>query len=261
MAAPHRSHQISVQDFVNLSSTPPLAETVRIQAEERFHTVVDHFTPTDEDSASYNRPKLVGLVYRYAISPKSKDNVLLAFFRATELSMEGGPVDFSDATQTDALRARVVGFAEYLVNNFFMPLRASTAQTPQPTPHFRSATMRSSSRDFIGTTGDLSALRGDCLVRDRHRCVVSRDFDMDEANKRATPDGEALDDDGNPILNDDVRILEVAHILPHSLVQVGSESEELVCAPCPWNFLHFYLFCCCHYCHSLCFVCNFNYFC
>lgn len=144
-------------------AAPPLTKDARIQATERFHQIVEHFTSSDLDSTSYNRPRLVGLVYRYSTPLKSKDNVLRAFFRAVELPMEGGAVDFSHEKHTETLRSRVAGFAEHLVNNFFMPLRASTARTPQPTPHYRSATLTSSSRDFIGTPERLSTLRGDCF--------------------------------------------------------------------------------------------------
>ncbi|KAM3548064.1 hypothetical protein ARSEF4850_009639 [Beauveria asiatica] len=143
------------------------------------------------------------------------------------LPMEGGAVDFSDEKHTETLRSRVVGFAEHLVNNFFMPLRASTARTPQPTPHYRSATLRSSSRDFIGTPERLSTLRGDCLIRDRYRCVISRAFDMSKAREQNNPGGQIFDDKGDPITDGNIDWLEVAHILPHSLLHVGSESEEL----------------------------------
>ncbi|TWU70515.1 hypothetical protein ED733_000556 [Metarhizium rileyi] len=227
MAARHHRHQKSLYDFANLLLSPPLADNVRIQADERFHQIVEHFTNTNADSISYDGPKLVGLVYRYATSRKSKDNVLRAFFRAIELSMEGGAVDFSDEEHTETMRSRVVGFAEHLVNNFFMPLRASTARTPQPTPHYRSATLRSSSRDFIGTPERLSTLRGDCLIRDMHRCVISRAFDMSKARELESLERQILDDEGKPIEDDNISYLEVAHILPHLLVHVRSETEEL----------------------------------
>ncbi len=238
MSSRNRHHQVSLQAVVDLSASPPLADDVRIQADHRFHQIVEHFQSGDTVSAGYDRPKLVGLVYRYATSPKSKDNVLRAFFRAMELPMEGGAVDFSDEDQTETMRSHLVGFAEHLVNNFFMPLRALAVRTPQLTPHYRSATLRSSSRDFVGTPDRLSALRGDCLIRDRHRCVISRAFDMSEAFERQNR-GQMLDDDGDPIDDDNMSYLEVAHILPHSLVRVGSETQELVCI-----FLLFTLFLC-----------------
>ncbi|TWU77385.1 hypothetical protein ED733_006070 [Metarhizium rileyi] len=194
MAAPHHRHQDSLQQFLNLSSSPPLADNVRNQADDRFHQIVEYFSNRDPDSKSkFNRPKLVELVYRYAISQKSKENVLRAFFRAMELPMEGGLINFSNEK---TLLLRLIGFADHLVNNFFMPLRAATAKTPQPTPHYRSATLRSSSRDFVGTPERLSTLRGDY-------------------------------DNGKPVKDDNVDYLEVAHILPHSLVHIRSETEEL----------------------------------
>ncbi|CAG9986480.1 unnamed protein product [Clonostachys byssicola] len=49
----------------------------------------------------------------------------------------------------------------------------------------------------VGTTDRLAALRGACLIRDRHRCVISRKFDLGEADKRMERDGDdARDDDG-----------------------------------------------------------------
>ncbi|TWU70761.1 hypothetical protein ED733_001838 [Metarhizium rileyi] len=224
MAAPHHRHQNSLEGFVNLSSSPPLSDNVRLQADHRFQEIMERFRDKDPDRSSrYDRPKLVDLVYRYAISQKSKDNILRAVFRALELPMEGDAVDFSTET---ALLLRLIGFADHLVNNFFMPLRASTAKTPQPTPHYRSATLRSSSKDFVGTPERLSSLRGDCLVRDKHRCVISRAYDKTHAENQSAAD-VILDDDLRPIEDGKFAYLEVAHIMPHSLVKVGSDSEEL----------------------------------
>ncbi|OAA36887.1 hypothetical protein NOR_07407 [Metarhizium rileyi] len=226
MAAPHHHHQDSLQQFLNLSSSPPLADNVRNQADDRFHQIVEYFSNRDPDSKSkFNRPKLVELVYRYAISQKSKENVLRAFFRAMELPMEGGLINFSNEK---TLLLRLIGFADHLVNNFFMPLRAATAKTPQPTPHYRSATLRSSSRDFVGTLERLSTLRGDCLIRDRHRCIISRAFDITKASERETPEGQILDDDGKLVKDDNVNYLEVAHILPHSLNDSQKTALEIL---------------------------------
>ena len=50
---------------------------------------------------------------------------------------------------------------------------------------------------MIGTTQRLSNLRRDCLIRDRHRCVISHKFDIRERKERAKQDGDdAKDDDG-----------------------------------------------------------------
>src|SRR4051794_29317092 len=63
-------------------------------------------------------------------------------------------------------------------------VKASTRKTPQPTPKFNSAFAKQGGGEFAGTPDRLSALRGACLVRDRHRCVVSRSFDNAEADLR-----------------------------------------------------------------------------
>lgn len=72
-----------------------------------------------------------------------------------------------------------------------------------------------------------------CLVRDRHRCVVSRRFEIVEARKRTKQHGDNReDDDGNPLRNEArgrFQYLEVAHILPHSLRTVAPGETDLVC--------------------------------
>lgn len=84
--------------------------------------------------------------------------------------------------------------------------------------------------EFVGTPERISALRGACLIRDRHRCIVTRNFDRNEAIRRYTSDSDnARDDDGNLLLEQPRAFepLEVAHILPHSLTKLG-RNEELV---------------------------------
>jgi hypothetical protein len=81
----------------------------------------------------------------------------------------------------------------------------------------------------------VAALRGECLRRDRYRCVITGRFDDAEARKRVEREGdeEAKDDDGNKLKNEAGTFapLEVAHILPHSLMSVGGGEGELVCPP------------------------------
>lgn len=91
-------------------------------------------------------------------------------------------------------------------------MKALTKKTPQPSPVSHSAVQRAQGGEAhsAGTPERLSALRGACLVRDGHRCVVSRGFLRSEAERRYAEDG------------DDAKVfdkLEVAHILPHSLAK------------------------------------------
>lgn len=81
---------------------------------------------------------------------------------------------------------------------------------------------------FAGTPDRVSALRGACLIRDRHRCVVSRKFDQVEAAVRFQKDGDGARDDDGILLFEDPQpfdALEVAHILPHSLTKANAGSQ------------------------------------
>lgn len=103
-------------------------------------------------------------------------------------------------------------------------MRASGQKTPQPTPSFTPQT------DLVplGTSHRLSGLRGQCLIRDHHRCVATRRFDESEAVSRSQRDGaDAKDDDGRLLVQeeDDPTFLEVSHIIPHSLMSVNTRNE------------------------------------
>ncbi|KAK4134731.1 hypothetical protein BT67DRAFT_441885 [Trichocladium antarcticum] len=111
-------------------------------------------------------------------------------------------------------------------------VKASTKKTPQPSPAYHSAIQKAQGarlpQGLVGTPERLSTLRGACLVRDQHRCVISRKFDFSEAVKRFETDGDGARDDDNCLLEDDATLpdaLEVAHILPHSLTKADPGSE------------------------------------
>ena len=90
-----------------------------------------------------------------------------------------------------------------------------------------------STQSLAATTQRVAALREDCLMRDHHRCVISRKFNDAEAGKRVGCEGDdkAKDDDGH-LLKDEAGTfapLKVAHIIPHLLMNVRSGKTELVC--------------------------------
>ena len=112
-------------------------------------------------------------------------------------------------------------------------MKTAGNKTPQPSPAPHSAVQKAlgQEQEFAGTPDRLSSLRGTCLIRDRHRCVISRKFDFKEAAKRIQKSGDdARDDDGVLLKNDPqaFETLEVAHVLPHSLMKV-EDGSELVC--------------------------------
>ena len=57
-------------------------------------------------------------------------------------------------------------------------VKASPKKTPQPTP----ALSLQPAVAPVGTTQRLSSLRKACLIRDHHMCVISRQFDANEAD-------------------------------------------------------------------------------
>lgn len=73
----------------------------------------------------------------------------------------------------------------------------------------------------------MSELRGEFLIRDRHRCIISRRFDQDEATKRMKQYGDDAWDDDKKLLLEETQFesLGVAHILPHSLTSRDADSQ------------------------------------
>jgi hypothetical protein len=108
-------------------------------------------------------------------------------------------------------------------------VRASSAKTPQPTPNLTPISQRDT-EILVGTPQRLSSLRAECLLRDRHRCVISRRFDAVESRRRFETNGDAaVDDDGQLLLDEETEDLEVAHIVPHTLASsTDNPSQPLV---------------------------------
>ncbi len=193
---------------------------------------------------------LVRLTYEYARTGESKDIFLRAFFTAMELSMDGQDgADLADPDIEVDVGLALRGFADFLFDNFFLPctsenpilclshsprvntdilpVRTASNKTLQPSPPHYVAVRRAQDAALldssVGTPDRLSELREFCLIRDRHRCVVSRRFDANTAIQRMeSSSDDAEDDDGNPLQGQDFDYVEVAHILPHSLTQMGN---------------------------------------
>jgi len=119
-------------------------------------------------------------------------------------------------------------------------VKASAKKTPQPTP----ATLSEIQLSLNPSTRRVATLRRDCLIRDRYRCVISRAFDWNEGLRRIELDRDnAKDDNGNLLKDEDKRAetLEVAHILPHSLMSYNAGGQtELVCYYYEYSLLSFY---------------------
>ncbi|KAK2741512.1 hypothetical protein FQN55_008264 [Onygenales sp. PD_40] len=230
MAAPsplHR-HQSSLERIINFPPHARLPEAQRIRAQTVFYSIIDHFNLSDDESCSkYKRPLLVRYTYEYSRSDTSRDTFLRAFTESMELDItdEALDINWDDKGIEDKLRSKLMEFSDFLLDNFFLPLKASSKRTPQPSPAHLSAVQRAlgGAQDYTGTPERISTLHTLCLIRDRHRCVVSRKFNVKEAAERLSQDMNAQDEEGNPLREQAFDVLEAAHILPHALMQVDKD--------------------------------------
>ncbi|CAK7233206.1 hypothetical protein SEUCBS140593_008525 [Sporothrix eucalyptigena] len=130
---------------------------------------------------------------------------------------------------TAALCTKIVQFTDYLIDNFFLPLKACAAKTPQPTPAPLSIPTIPAEDVLPGSRARVSTLRRDCLIRDKHRCVVTRKFDKQEARRRHAECGQSAIDDDRQVFDwtdgTAFQTLEVAHILPHSLTNLEGHPQ------------------------------------
>ncbi|KAI9369317.1 hypothetical protein BJX61DRAFT_519996 [Aspergillus egyptiacus] len=131
--------------------------------------------------------------------------------------------DFRESeTKFDKLKTAIPKFAHSLVENFFIPLMASGGKTRQPTPADEPLHADSEEAARV-TAARLSSLRRDCLKRDGYRCVITGTIDDDHVKSFTGEHGESVFKDpyGNPVSLEENRaseVLEVAHIIPHSLL-------------------------------------------
>ncbi|KAK0633309.1 hypothetical protein B0T14DRAFT_533546 [Immersiella caudata] len=185
---------------VNPSQSSPLH-----RHQSSLEGVLDFSAELPAERRPYSSPLLVRYTYEYARSQESRDVFLRAFFQSMRLSVDDEDVDLGDTEVETGLRSALFDFADYLLDNFFLLCIRPNRRRPA----YHSAIQRvQGAQGFVGTLEQISALRGTSLVRDRHRCVVSRRFDLKEAINRT--------EHANPM-----NTLEVARILPHSLTRAN----------------------------------------
>ncbi|GBF64422.1 hypothetical protein TMEN_7124 [Trichophyton mentagrophytes] len=231
----HLYHQSSLEGIINFHPQP-LSESQRERAATIFHMIVDHFRQEELASDSpprYSRFLLVHHSYSFSLPGLSQDVFLRVFFDAMGIDIETAPApDF--ANQANDLRKDLTAFADFLFDSFFLPMRASGSCTSQPSPAHMSALQRIlESHEHIPTPERVAALRQLCLIRDRHKCVISHTFDAKATSDRLRQYGDsAEDDDGNRLSEAgpdrqpiNIGHLEVSHILPHSLTQVDASGK------------------------------------
>ena len=123
----HHKHQNSLETVIDLSvhQPVPLTPAERIQARATFRHIVDGFEQIDNARGpnsntrgfGYSQPRLVRGMHDFALSETSRDIFLRAFLSSMALPIDGNTQldDFQD------LAPLFSGFAEYLMDNFFLP--------------------------------------------------------------------------------------------------------------------------------------------
>lgn len=197
-------------------------------AKDIFQQIIEYYEPTQNENG-YKRVSLVRFTYEYA---PSQDRFLYQFFKfiteeSTFIDALSHFTNFRDwdIGRKNELALHTAHFADFLVENFFLPLKASAKKTPQFTPLSK---LSLPEKDVAETKNRLNGLRKQCLIRDRHRCVITRKFDLSEALNRDKHEGANAKDDDDHLLHmetDDPVTLQVAHILPHSLMSSDGQKE------------------------------------
>ncbi|KAH7326144.1 hypothetical protein B0I35DRAFT_126784 [Stachybotrys elegans] len=206
MATPSLRQQTSFEGIIDPS------------AHDRFEQIMTHFDAPNTSPSSprpeYSHVKLIRCTYNYALTLEAKGNLLRAFFKAVHLPLDQ-PIDMMDPAFEARLRQDIYDYADFLFNNFFLPMRASG-----PTPQSSNCSCQSQTED---TDRRDPTLRELCLERDKNRCIISGAFNLDEAERRYKEHPNSpCDDDGRPLTScREFHFLEAAHVLPHSLVQEG----------------------------------------
>ncbi|KAH0534018.1 hypothetical protein FGG08_007381 [Glutinoglossum americanum] len=209
MSSPHHRHQSSLEGTLDFSTQFTLSDQHRIDAKKILNRLLAYCQQAEAEPRPYKWVDLLQLVHDYSISEQGLDN-FLRYILTSALGIEPDSDRFGNILiELDGfdswgeprkvqITQRLQEIADGLINHFFLPR----------------------------VTHRLSRLRGKCLIRDRYRCVISRRFDEVEARSRLERDGlEAEDDDGHP-LKDELEpptYVEVAHIIPHSLMSVGAK--------------------------------------
>ena len=114
-------HHLASQDnIINFSGPQPLAADQRARAKRGFYSIVTHFRAAEITDAAYSRPLLLRYMYEYSLSELSQNTFLRAFFdfMGLDIAVEHDP-DFEG--EENQLSESLAGFADFLLDNFFIP--------------------------------------------------------------------------------------------------------------------------------------------
>ncbi|KAH0541374.1 hypothetical protein FGG08_004138 [Glutinoglossum americanum] len=228
----HLRRQQSLELILNLEHCP-LDAPERVRAERIFSGILTASAQTASTPSSFDHICLLRLSLEQNPSESGKDNFLnyvLRNYDDTESDPEPAPflqvLDRLDQNIPQWMSSPppwvvelTMSLANYLVHNFFLPLKGRASKTPQLTPHLIPA----GDSGHVPTPNRLSNLRATCLARDSHRCLVSGFFDRTTAYGRVP----AIDDSGLALEPGKTIVTEVAHIIPHALAETANETSPL----------------------------------
>ncbi|KAI0448239.1 hypothetical protein F5B21DRAFT_224460 [Xylaria acuta] len=136
LPSPLHRHQLSLEGLIDFSTEVlSLESSQRTNAQHRFYRIAKHFETdgpvndsnhhhhhhhhhnNDRKTTRYSPSRLVRLTYEHALSEQSRDSFLRAFFSALALSIDGQ----QEEDDLEDLRSPFFGFADYLLDNFFLP--------------------------------------------------------------------------------------------------------------------------------------------
>ncbi|EEQ89449.2 uncharacterized protein BDCG_04569 [Blastomyces dermatitidis ER-3] len=198
----HHRHQASLERILDLSPQEVLTLEERAQAGNIFSQFISHCEPR-QSAHPYKKVTLVRLTSVKIMNHRPLLVECLEFLTSDHL--------LSHQSRGRSRESWI--------------LRAAGNKTPQPIP----AALSAKFEDVVGTPARLSILRRDCLIRDHHRCVVSRVFDREEAAERVNRDrSNARDDDGQRLVYvpGQFSYLQVAHIIPHSIMSTTRDNQS-----------------------------------
>lgn len=116
-ASPHHRHQTSLEGWP--SASKPLEPDRKLEATRVFNQIVDHYEPSQTDG-SYRRVTLIRLTHEYA---RSQDDFLRYFFKYMEGDLDQALSRLANIDENGDLTSQLASFADYLVDNFFLPCK------------------------------------------------------------------------------------------------------------------------------------------
>lgn len=116
-----QQHQRFLAAVLNTSHEPLDAEE-KAQARVKFYRIIYRYSKRKRDRSKYKRHLLIRYTYEYALSEESQIHFLQTFYQALELSIDGeGRINLDDKEQAAQLWLKISAFADFLVDNFYLP--------------------------------------------------------------------------------------------------------------------------------------------